>query len=254
MSISQPTIPWTQSQRIDFTNSLPLNWDINMHSLKYGVPANAQIWGITILDWDYTFTNRIGTKTENDLQIPFQYMEKIPTWDKSANYASEDGIMGRFEGQNVYANSASQDFSIELYYHAEALSNDGAKTPWTLENIEVLTKRIQSLVYPQYDNNYGPPMKVLFNVGNIWRNVPLIVRKVSVESLAPFHIETGLPMLRKVSIDVRISYPDWQAMGQLDVYQAWSLDPTKPGNQIFAYEKLSSQYNSTNIGGGNSLG
>ena len=242
--------------KIDFTNQLPLNWDPNMHMLGLSMPANAEIWGFKILDWDNTFTARIGTYNENDLKIPFQYMEKIPPWDKSANYASEDAIIGRFEGMNVYSNSSSQDLSVNLIYHAEAEANGpNVKTSWTLENIEVITKRLQSCVYPQYDNNYGPPMKVLFNVGNIWRNVPMIIKKVSVDSLPPYHITTGLSLLRNINIEMRINYPAWQAIGQLDVYQAWdSSNAMNPGNQIFAYEALSDQYSSSNIAGQNTLG
>ena len=231
---------------IDFQNELALNWDPIMHTTGRPMPANCEIWGLKILDWDDAFANRMSEFTTADLKIPFQYLEQIPNWDKQANYAEIGEVLGRYEGINIYTNSSAQDVNLSLTYHAEALKNgSGINTFWTLENIEVLTKRLQSLVYPQYDGRFGPPNKVLLNIGNIWRNVPLIVKQVNVEyqnaSGNAFDVFTGLPKMRKITINCRTAYPLWQGVGSMSVYTAW--DETRnigdrQGNDVFAYEAL----------------
>ena len=231
---------------IDFENELTLNWDPAMHTTGRPIPANCEIWGLKILDWDDAFANRIAEFTEPDLRIPFQYLEQIPNWDKSANYTDVNEIMGRFEGPTIYSNSNAQDIQLVLTYYAESLKNDiGVKTPWTLENIEGITKKLQSLVFPQYDGRYGPPNKVLLNIGNIWRNVPLIVKQVSVEHQAPYHVYTGLPLMRKITVTCKTSYPLWQGIGSMSVYTAWDGARgvgERIGSEVFAYEALNNTW------------
>ena len=232
--------------RIDFDTELSLNWSQEMHKTGKSIPANAEIWGLKILDWDDSFANRMSEYTTPDLKIPFQYLEQIPNWDKGANWSEVNDVVGRYEGMLIYANSNAQDINLSLTYHAESERNDsGVNTYWTLENIEMITKRLQSLVYPQYDGRFAPPNKVLLNIGNIWRNVPLVIKQVNVEyqnsSGNAFDIKTGLPMLRKISVSCRTSYPMWQGIGSMSVYTAW--DETRgigdrSGNEVFAYEAL----------------
>lgn len=227
---------------IDFDSELTLNWDPAMHRTGSPMPANAEIWGLKILDWDNAFTERMEQFTEADLRIPFQYLEQIPNWDKGANWNDVGDVMGRFESMAVYSNSGAQELSLTLIFHAEALRNGvGVRTHWTLENIEMYTKRLQSLVFPGYDGKFSPPNKVLLNIGNIWRNVPLIVKNVSVEHQAPFHWETGLPMMRKITVQCRTSYPLWQGIGNMSVYTAWDEARgvgERVGSEVFAFEAL----------------
>jgi hypothetical protein len=75
------------------------------------VPANANIFGFVIVN------DRLRRK-KND-KIPFQYVEKMPSWQKEASY-EENVIMGRFEPIQTYSNSSSGQFEIVLIYVAEA--------------------------------------------------------------------------------------------------------------------------------------
>lgn len=231
---------------IDFDNELTLNWNEGLHRTGAPLPADCTVWGLQILDWDNSFTERMEEFTEADLRIPFQYMEQLPNWDKGASWSDVGDIMGRFEGPAVYANSGAQDLTLGLTYYAEALRNAaGVRTHWTLENIEMYTKRLQSLVFPAYDGQFAPPCKVLLNIGNIWRNVPLVVKNVSVESMAPFHVGTGLPMLRKVTVQCRTSYPLWQGIGNMTVYTAWDEARgvgERYGADVFAFESLDDKW------------
>ncbi len=230
---------------IDFENELTQHWDERIHRLGQSIPANCEIWGLKILDWDNNFAERMERFTEADLKIPFQYLEQIPEWDKSATYNDQGDIMGRFEPPSIYSNSVPQEISFVMKYHAEALKNEGSKTHWTLENIEQYVKRMQSLVFPQYDGRYSPPTKVLFNIGNIYRNVPLVIKNVQVTYNAPFEITTGLSRQVNISVQGKVDYPMYQGIGQMAVYTAWDGNRTmgdKYGSEIFAFENLDPEY------------
>lgn len=75
------------------------------------VPANANLFGFIVVN------NKLK-RTKND-KIPFQYVEKMPTWQKEANY-EENVPIGRFEPLQTYANSNAGQFEIVLMYVAEA--------------------------------------------------------------------------------------------------------------------------------------
>jgi hypothetical protein len=229
---------------LDFDNELTNNWDSDYHVTGKSVPADSSKWGLKILDWDNSFKKRLKKFKVTDLAIPFQYLDTIPNWDKGADWKDIGDIMGRFEPPVVYGNSGGQDITIVMIYYAEALQNAGASTHWTLENIEMYVKRLQSLVYPQYDGRYAPPMKLLFNIGNIYKNIPIVVKNVSVESTAPFDTVSGLPRMRKITLNTRVNYPMYQTFSQAGIYTTWDGVRTngKNGSEIFAYEKLDSTW------------
>lgn len=229
---------------LDFDNELALNWNPDFMIIGKPVPPNAMQWGLKILDWDGNFTKRLKRLKVSDLTIPFQYLEAIPNWDKGADWKDVGEIMGRFESPSIYASSNTQEFSFNIIYYAEALYNEGAKTHWTLENIEVYVKRLQSLVFPQYDGKYSPPMKLLFNIGNIYKDIPVVIKNVSVESMPPYDTLSGLPRMRKISVSARVSYPMYQGIGQMSVYTAFDgvSASGKKGTEVFAYESLDKQW------------
>lgn len=229
---------------LDFDDELSLNWDEDMHITGRSIPADYSKWGLQILDWDSTFKKRLKKLSVTDLGIPFQYLEAIPNWEKAADWKDPGEIMGRFEAPAVYGSSGAQEFSFKMIYNAEAKLNDGASTHWTLENMEVYTRRLQSLVFPQYDGRYAPPTKLLFNVGNIYKNVPIVVKNVSVENLAPFDTFSGLSRYREITIQARVSYPMYQGIGQTAVYTAYDGVSVsgKKGSETFAYESLDKQW------------
>jgi len=232
---------------VDFENELTLNWDPKLHEMGASVPANCEIWGLKIIDWDNSFSDRMARFTEADLRIPFQYLEAIPDWTKGANYTDISDIMGRFEPPSVYSNSGAQEISFKMIYNAEALKNsEGTRTHWTLENIQQYIKRMQSLVFPQYDGRYSPPTKVFFNIGNIYRNVPLIIKNIQVTQKEPFDISTGLARMVEISVSGKVDYPMYQGIGQMTVYTAWDSargSGDKYGSEVFAYESLDPKYN-----------
>jgi len=232
---------------IDFQQILSQNWDTEYHKTGNPIPVNAFMFGMVILDWDGQFKRRIRKYGLTDIKIPFQYIENIPIWSKANNYNEVSDVMGRFEPINVYTNSAAQDFTLTLIYNAEALTSGvGVYTKWTLNYIEELIKRLQSLAFPEYDGQYTPPPKLLLNIGNIHRDTPIIIRNVTIESSEPFHIATGLPMMRKVSLECRVSYPLWQGMSNSRIWSAYEGGTGRYGPDIFAYETLDQRYRPKN--------
>lgn len=225
-------------QRMGDFHKLSKNWNEKYLSVSNSVPKNARMFGLVIIDWDGSLRKRNVNIQTSDLEIPFQYLGSgsdmgIPTWTKTANYQDVGSeIIGRYENIPVYSNSSGQTLQLELVYHAEALLNENAKTYWTMENIEKLQKRIQSLVYPTYSNGYSPPSKVMLNIGNIWRKFPVVITSVSVKNSPPYHNETGLSMLRTITLECKSAYPMWQAVSADKVMVATA------GNDIFAYQEL----------------
>lgn len=231
---------------VDMENMLASNWDERMHETHKPMPANAQIWGLTLFDWDGSFKKRLKKISTTDMSIPFQYLESIPNWDKSADWKDVGEIMGRFETPAIYAQSNAQEISLSLLYSADALrTTENTRSHWTLENIELYTKRLQSLVYPQYDGRYGAPMKVILNIGNTFRNIPLVIKQVTVEHQAPYDTLTGLSRMRKITVSARISYPMYQGIGQMNVWTAYeygATDLSKYGPDVFAIEVLDQKW------------
>lgn len=231
-----------QSLWDDYSQELGNNWSKDYHRLDKPIPYSshsAKRYGMSIIDWDNTYKKRIGKASISDLMIPFQYIDAIPKWEKSANWQDISEIIGRFEALSLYTNSSAQEFSIKLIYNAEALKNidnNGipSKSHWTLENIEKYTHRLQSLVYPMYDGRFGSPPKLMMNIGNSIRELPVVIKTVTVDLLSPYHIETLLSQRREITLACRVYYPLWQAITHTEVYTATL------GNKVFAYQKIDS--------------
>jgi len=230
-----------QLQQLGGLSVLGKYWDTSYHKTGSMINPNAFMFGLVINDWDRSFQSRNTSIRTSDLQIPFQYVEKIPDWKKTANYTDYSEIIGRFEGISVYANSNAQDFQIVLQYLAETRLNTDLRTYWSLERIEGIQKKLESLVFPTYTNGFMPPPKLLLNIGNIFRSMPVIMKDINIETIPPFDIITGLPMLRKITIELRSSYPMWQALSGDKIFM------TKVGNSCFAYKEISQDYSQVNV-------
>ncbi len=212
-------------------------WDQRYMSVGTEVPNNAFLFGLIINDWDQTLRSRNSSITTFDLQIPFQYISKIPDWKKGATYQDlGNEIIGRYDSIPVYSSSSPQEFQIELIYQAEARSDYELKTFWTLEQIERIDKKLKSMVYPMYRKGFAPPPKLLLNIGNIFRNFPITIRDVTSTNDPPFDIVTGIPIMRKIILACKSSYPIWQAISGDKVFTS------KYGNGVFAYQKLTQDY------------
>ncbi|MBW2969089.1 hypothetical protein KY314_03150 [Candidatus Woesearchaeota archaeon] len=227
---------------IDFNTILANNWDQDYHKTGRPVPVNAFMFGFVVLDWDGQFRKRLRKYKTRDLKIPFQYIEKVPDWQKGAQYNEISDIMGRFEPPAIYTNSTAQEFTMTLIYVAEALDSRTSSTPWTLEKIEDLVRRIQSFVFPQYDGQYSPPPKLLLNIGNIYKDVPVVIKQIQIENTEPFHVGTGISMTKKITLEFRASYPMWQGIKATDVYAAYEGNAGLGGPDVFAYERLDDRY------------
>lgn len=75
------------------------------------VPADANLFGFIVV-------NEKLRRVKKD-KIPFQYVEKMPGWQKEANY-EDNPIIGRFEPIQTYTNSNNASFDLTLIYVAEA--------------------------------------------------------------------------------------------------------------------------------------
>lgn len=214
------------------------NWDPQMLvASSAGPKPNAFMFGLIVNDWDRTLRSRNTKISTEDLQIPFQNIENIPDWSKTANYTDMGTeIIGRYESYAVYSNSAPNEFNITLNYNAYAFDNTDATSYWTLENIEILDKRLKSLVYPMYTKGFAPPPKLLLNIGNIFHDFPIVVKQIQVKNDPPYDYRTGLSMNRKIELTVRSAYPSWQALSGDKIYLAKSTRGA--GNAMFAYKKL----------------
>lgn len=224
----------------------------------YNAPANANRFGLIVLDAYNIFRRNniskiiaqgiangksIGRRPEaiiEEMKIPFQYIEKIPDFQKNANYQETSDIAGRFESIDVYSNSASQDISLNLMYSAEgslaieAQGMDVPRTTWTVEYIDVLIGRLKAFVYPTYNKRYYPPMKALLNIGAQYRNVPVYIKSVKIENLPPYDIQTGIGRNFKVDLECRVSYPLWQSIDAGDVYTGINNER----QSVFAYKEF----------------
>lgn len=197
------------------------------------VVPNANVLGLIMHDrfQDLTLGGRDPNTELDDLKIPFQYIEKVPDWKKQANYNEEAEIMGRYEGIQIYKNSQSQAIPLVLFFNAESVDNstNEAKSAWTLEYIEILIRRLKSLVYPSYDSQYAPPPTCELNIGSQWNRVPVKVIDVNVEQLPPY-IGALRGVNKKVTLDLKTSFPLWQVVG------ARQVNIIEKDNEVFAYQ------------------
>ncbi len=220
-------------------------------------------FGITIWDIDKEFKKRLRllksqssaiyddnkkwstwystTGGENSFGIPFQFIENIPVWNKSANWGGAGDINGRFEEQQVYNNSGSMGSSLILTYLATSSKDSAFEIPgrryskkeneWTMSSIERYTNQLKSITFPQYDGKFSPPVKCLLNIGNMYVDFPIVITNISVEETGPFEIITMRSMMKKINIEFKSSYPSWQA---ITATQVWTAD----NGGVFAKQDL----------------
>ena len=93
-------------------------------------------------------------------------------------------------------------------------------THWTIQKIQTYVKRLQSLVFPAYDNAYSPPKSVLLNIGETFWDVPVIVKNISIEHNPPFKIENLTSRFFIINLTLSTSYPMYQAISSSSVYNA----------------------------------
>lgn len=229
---------------------------------SYNAPANANRFGLIVLDTFNVFRRNniakiiaqgsangrsIGRRPDaiiEEMKIPFQFMEKVPDFNKSANYQENGDIIGRFEPIDIYSNSGPQNISLEIMYSAEGSSEITAlsggetsypRTTWTIEYIDVLLGRLKAFVYPTYNQRYYPPMRALLNIGSMYRNVPILIKDVKIENMPPYDIQTGKSRNYKINIEAKVSYPIWQSIDAGDVYTGVNTDR----QSVFTYKEFS---------------
>lgn len=203
------------------------HWDIGYMSNSLEPPADALKFGLELIDWDKNYS-RLTNMNIQDLRIPFQFIEQMPTWQKAANYSEISDIMGRFESVAIYESSGPIEVQLILNYYA--LTEVGT---WSLDNILTYINRLKALTYPTYDGNFSAPPKCKLNLGESWRKVPVIIKNVSSEELGPYYYKNGRGQQYKVTVDMRTSYPMWQAQSGNTVFVA------EEDNRVFGYMKLS---------------
>ncbi len=204
------------------------------HGIRANVdfPNNASQLGFTIQDRRLsTLKNDITGLREN--LIPFQLIgDEIPNKTKSANY-EDTPIATRFEPLKSYSGSNSQDISLKLIYVALGSSKLGHRTFWTIENIEELVRKLESLVYPTYSVKFEAPKTVLLNMGSIFIDVPLKIKSISIANKAPFELSDITARTKEISIEAVVSYPIYQAIEAKDIMFS------ENGNRVFSYKKFS---------------
>ena len=195
------------------------NWDFRFLSSTFKAPMDANKFGLKIIDTTATGL-RSSKKKYKDFYIPFQYVEEFPVWQKSANWNASSEMIGRFEDVSFYANSGAQESSITLSYYAESEKSSDDGSQWSLESINKITKRIQSLVFPQGDQYFSPPFKALLNIGKMYIDYPVIIKSINMPMEAPFYWKTAETLYRKITIELRSSYPLWQTITAESVYNS----------------------------------
>jgi hypothetical protein len=191
------------------------------------VRPNASIFGLKsqeIKSANERFSSRLDRSgsggTFEKINIPFQYIAAIPHWTKGANY-SEENIMGRFEPLAVYGSSSAQTVKVDLMYHAESqfeglgTIRNGFSSFWSLQRIEDdITPKLKSLIFPQLDGRFSPPQPLLLNIGAHFIDVPVVVTNIDIDAVGPFDFDGFKTHMRKISVDLRINYPLYQAISQ----------------------------------------
>lgn len=174
---------------------------------RKAVPASPNLFGMIILDAEL--------RRRREHQIPFQYIEQVPNYQKSAQYEDITTIH-RFEPVSVFSHNNAQEFTLTLIYYAEGLEAhnqfDGKKNVWTLEYIEKLSTKIKALNIARYTPRPAPPYKVLLNIGNLYSDFPVIVRDISMTYEPPFYFKTMQSFQQKITLQCRSSYPLYQAI------------------------------------------
>lgn len=209
-------------------------WNPLVGVCSVSVPSTPQTFGMTMIDWD-GFYRKLLDATEEDMNLPFQFLENVPVWSKSAKYTDVSDIMGRFEDIQIYNGASSQDITINLKYAADSLYNEDYSSPWSLESVKGYIKKIQSTILPVYDERFMPPPTWKLNIGSFYQEVPINIRDVAITPAAPFYIKTGDPMFYEVTLTCKTNYPMWQtqSFGQVFSTKAYEVD-----GDVFAYQEL----------------
>lgn len=234
------------------------------------VPQNAWSFGLVIQNRKL----RGAVKGLRKTAIPFQYLDQgtLPNFNKQATY--EDTVIpGRFEPIKSYSSSSSNELTLNLVYVAESteeakplgeLSEDFAtrslqenilgvkyfeeppKTFWTIEQIDRISAKIESLVFPQYDGRYSPPNFCLLNIGSIFIDFPVIVKSVDIQHVSPFTTRELKSFRRNINITLSSYFPLYQAIGAKDILDIalgdsfYSSSRTLP-RQVYSYRKFSTR-------------
>ena len=234
------------------------------------VPQNAWSFGLVIQDRNLR-GSAFGLRKS---AIPFQYIEdaNIPSFSKSASY-EETQIQGRFEPIKSYTSSSSNEISLSLVYVAEGseesqktsnflpafqnqyiqteaetrvpqfYAKESPKTFWTIEQIERISAKIESLVYPQYDGKFSPPSYCLLNIGSIFIDFPVIIKSISVQHKSPFSVRDVRPFRRNINIECSSYFPLYQAISAKDIIDSalkTNLLSSSKGysRQIYSFKKF----------------
>lgn len=195
-------------------------------------PYNASQLGLTIIDRTLTSKRNSELGIRENL-IPFQFIgDEIPPDSKGAQW-DESTITGRFEPLKHYSFSNSQEISLKLVYIALGTKKNAHRTFWTIENIEILTRKLKSLVYPNYSPSFESPKTVLLNIGSIFIDIPLKIKNITILNKAPFELSDLTARTREISIEASVSYPIYQSIVAKDIFFS------ETGNKIMAYKKFS---------------
>jgi len=235
-------ILWTQQFDSVLSNAGNSNLDFTQINLSRRVTGGPQpvpfypnVFGLSVYEGPKSSANFNLAPRQTNLNakaIPFQYIDGIPNWSKSANYQDVNDIMGRYEGYSIYSNSSAQECQLTLHYHAEREVGFG----WSLENIERIEKYIQSLVLPTTNKMYSPPPRMLLNIGYLWRSVPVIVRNVNIEYIGPFMADGLRAHQRKITLELRTNYDLSRSMSRDEILA--NTDVARNRYEIFAARSL----------------
>lgn len=235
------------------------------------VPQNAWSFGLVIQNRKM----RGAVKGLRKSAIPFQYIAdgNLPNFNKQATY--EDTVIpGRFEPIKSYTASSSNEFTLNLVYVAEGSEENSRamgspsenffmksaqdlllgttyfdpppQTFWTIEQIDRISAKIESLVFPQYDGKYSPPNFCLLNIGSIFIDFPVIVKSIDIQHVSPFTTRELKSFRRNINITLSSYFPLYQAIGAKDILDIAlgdsfaSSSRTLP-RQVYSYRKFSSR-------------
>jgi len=207
------------------------NWDFRIMSAAHSVPIDANKFGFRMIDSGLD-GKRDSQKKHEEFLIPFQYVEEFPVWSKSANWSSISDVIGRYEDLSVYGNSGALDsMTLTLNYIAEKATNNPNQKAWSVSYVDQIEKRLQSLVFPQLDSYFSPPYKVLLNIGQMFVDFPCVIKAITIPrdvATGNFYWKTGNTYFKKITLELRSSYPAWQALS------AKGIRTTREGNKVFA--------------------
>jgi hypothetical protein len=235
------------------------------------VPQNAWNFGLVIQDRNLR-GSAFGLKK---VAIPFQYLQDgaIPAFSKQATY-EDTQIPGRFEPIKTYTSSSSNEFTLALTYVAEGSENiassrlksfnnvfiqnlaeatlgrerfvEEAKTFWTIEQIERISSKIESLVFPQYDRSYSPPRFCLMNIGSVYVDFPVIIKSIEIQHKSPYSVASVKPFRRDINITLSSYFPTYQAISAKDIIDTalqtnFSTSSKTQPRQVYSFRKFNSR-------------